>query len=273
MESHDYRHLRLEYLTSKQVASYLKDNDLAILPVGCTEMHGSNLPLGTDTIQDHAMALILAEQWNCLCLPPIPYVYTGASEYWPGTISISPDESLHYVRAVAVSAVRAGFRRLVVSASHGPMGFIGESLVRSVYRDTGEIVLFLSPYSRIMEMEEEEFGRGSEDANTLGAIKLLGMHEGLDFSADRDVDSSFPFDSLAKLRRMGARLPWVFNRDHQHAGLRSDLKPEDADRSIACMKRAAATMKDLPGLFSQYREEMERLMEQQPWTRDDIWSM
>jgi creatinine amidohydrolase/Fe(II)-dependent formamide hydrolase-like protein len=263
---------RLDLMTSKEAAAYLARNDLAILPVGCTEMHGPLLPLGTDTFQDHAMALLLAERWDAVCLPPIPYVYTGASEQWPGTLSISPEESIRYVRAVALSAVRAGFARLVVLASHGPMGFMAETLVRGVFHETGEILLFLSPYGRIMEQQKAAFGHGSEDANTMGALKVLGLDAGFDFRADRDTHPSFPFESMTRLRALGARMPWIFNRDDQHVGMRSDLGPEDADRAVACMREAADALRDVPELFAQYRREMKALLARRPWSRDDVWT-
>ena len=65
--------VRMELMTSPQVARYLQTSDLAILPVGCFEMHGPHVPLGCDTLHAYAMSVILAEQWDCLVLPPIQY--------------------------------------------------------------------------------------------------------------------------------------------------------------------------------------------------------
>ena len=52
--------VRMELMTSPEVARYLQRSDLAILPVGCFEMHGPHVPLGCDTIHAHAMSVILA---------------------------------------------------------------------------------------------------------------------------------------------------------------------------------------------------------------------
>jgi len=82
---------RLDLLTSKEAAEYLERNDLAILPVGCVEEHGPLIPLGCDTFMDTAIALMLAERWDCVVLPAVPYVYTGASGPWPGSISVGPE--------------------------------------------------------------------------------------------------------------------------------------------------------------------------------------
>jgi hypothetical protein len=240
--------------------------------VGCTEFHGPLLPLGTDTLQDTAMAMLLAEEWDCVCLPSIPYVYTGASEYWPGTLSISPEDSIAYVKAVARSALAAGFHRLVICASHGPMGFMAETVIRSLFRETGEVVLFLSPYGRMIEEHQREFGRGSEDVNTLGAVTFLGLEGCFDPHAGRDEPTAFSHDSMGKLRAFGGRVPWIFSADHQHVGLRSDITEADGPRALAAIRRAAAAMHDVPALYEEYRRFLRRQLEEKVWTRDDVWS-
>ena len=116
--------VRMEFMTSPQVARYLKRSDLAILPVGCFEMHGPHVPLGCDTLHAHAMAVILGELWECLVMPPIMYSYPGASGPWPGTMSPRPTATIAYVKEMCTAAIGAGFKRLVVLATHGPMSFI-----------------------------------------------------------------------------------------------------------------------------------------------------
>jgi hypothetical protein len=266
------RKVRLDLMTAKEVAAYLRRSDLAILPVGPTEFHGPRVPLGADVLQDTAMALMLAEEWDCVCLPPISYVYGGASEHWPGTISISPEESIAYVKAVAKSALAAGFHRLVLCASHGPMGFMAETVIRSIFRETGEVVLFLSPYARMVEELQRDFGRGSEDLSTLGAVTFLGLEGCFDPHVERDEPEALPHENLVRLRPFGGRLPWLFNADHQHTGLRSDIRADDGPRAAAAIRRAAAAMREVPALYDEYRRFLLRQMEEKPWEGDDIWS-
>ncbi len=266
------RQYRLDLMTSKEIAEYLRCSDLAILPVGCTEFHGPLMPLGTDTLQDTAIALMLAEEWNCVCLPPIPYVYTGASEHWPGTISISPEESIAYVKAVAKSALAAGFHRLVICASHGPMGFMGETIIRSIFRETGEIPILLSPYPKMIEELARDFGRGSEDLNTLGAVTFLGLEGCFDPHAPRDVPAEFSDPSMNRLRAHGIRMPWLFSADHQHTGFRSDISIADGPRALAAMRRAVAALHDLPEHYDAYRRFARRQLEERCWDHDNIWT-
>lgn len=268
-----YRHVRMDLKTSKEVAEYLKSNDMVILPVGCMEMHGPLMPLGTDMFIDWGMALLLADEWKCLCLPPIPYVYPGASGPWPGTIEVSPEDSMQYVKAVVKACLRAGFKRTVISAAHGPMSFMAQAIIRSLHLEFGHIVMHFSAYSSTMRELEKEFGRGSEDLVVLGGMKVLGIEEGYEPHAATDEASSFSFESYGKLRRHDAALPWTFDRDYLHAGLRTDISSADADRVVDCMKRAVAGAAEVPALFTQYIREMEELGKAKPWSRDDVWTV
>ena len=76
---------------------------LAFLPVGALEEHGPHLPLSTDTIVAVHTARLLAERFDGLLLPAVPYGETWATSSYPGTVSLSPAT----VTAVAVDIGRA----------------------------------------------------------------------------------------------------------------------------------------------------------------------
>ena len=87
---------------------------LAILPFGALEQHGPHLPLGTDTLTAEAVATALAERFDAVLLPAIPYGETWNNAGYPSTVSLSPVT----VTAIAVDIGRAvahdGARALVV---------------------------------------------------------------------------------------------------------------------------------------------------------------
>ena len=76
---------------------------LAFLPVGALEEHGPHLPLATDTIVAVHTTRLLAEHFDGLLLPAVPYGETWATSGYPGTVSLSPAT----VTAVAVDIGRA----------------------------------------------------------------------------------------------------------------------------------------------------------------------
>jgi len=66
----EYRSVRMDLMSSRDVQEYMQDNDMVILPAGCFEMHGPDMPLATDSYHSWAQAILMAKEWNCLTLPP-----------------------------------------------------------------------------------------------------------------------------------------------------------------------------------------------------------
>jgi len=265
--------VRMDLMSAKEVAAYQEVNDMVVLPVGCTEMHGPLVPVGCDAFEDWAAAIVLAETWGCLVMPPIFYVYTGASEKWPGTISISPEASIDYVKEVVKATLEAGFKRVVMCASHGPLGFMAQTVIRSIYRETGDVVLLLSPHRIVSKNIAEEFGSSGEDLLVLGALKILGWHGAYSPESPVAAPMEFPFKTIGDIRKAGGTVPWLFCKDYQHTGLRKGLKLQDADRVVECIRRAAEEMRDLPEHFARYQKEMKALTDEPPWTKDTVWSV
>ena len=59
-------------LINSEVQEYLSRNDIIIVPVGTTEMHGG-LPLDCETVMSEALALKMAEACDGLVLTGLPY--------------------------------------------------------------------------------------------------------------------------------------------------------------------------------------------------------
>jgi len=178
--------LRLELMSSKAAAEYLGENDLAVLPIGCIEMHGPHVPLGCDLMIAWGTSVLLARKWGAVLMPPISYAYPGASGPWPGTVNVRPEATITWIKEVALSIVRGGFKRLVLCAVHAPLNWMLQVVVRSLYQEHGVIVAAFSPYGRVTQRIKAEFGRGGEDAYVLGALRILGLHGA--FRPETDVE-------------------------------------------------------------------------------------
>jgi len=269
--------VRMELMTSPQVARYLQTNDLAILPVGCFEMHGPHVPLGCDTLHAHAMSVILAEQWGCLVLPPIQYTYPGASDHWPGTIAPRPTATIAWIKEICLAALRAGFKRLVVVGTHGPLSFMVSTVIREIHQETGRIVLHCSP-SKLMPddlmIEALGYTRG-EDILVLASARVLGLPAGLVAGGFEDSpERCFPLPSQGALRRAECSWPWTFTAPWQHQPVRSQVRPEHADRAVEVMRRAAARdYAHVPEEFARYVKDMAALDADPPWALDKVAAM
>lgn len=94
--------------------------DVAVLPVGAFEQHGSHLPLSTDSLIASAVAERLAAAYSVLQLPPIAVGCSHEHEgLFAGTVSVSARTLHAIVEDIAASLERSGVRKLVVVSGHG----------------------------------------------------------------------------------------------------------------------------------------------------------
>ena len=101
-----------------QIEEYLKHDDRAVLPLGCTEQH-AYLSLATDSILAERVAVEAAEPLGVPVFPVVAYGITPNFGAYPGTVSLRIETFLAIVRD-ALDALRAqGFRRVVIVNGHG----------------------------------------------------------------------------------------------------------------------------------------------------------
>jgi creatinine amidohydrolase len=133
----------LTSLTGYEVADYLKRSDVIFVPVGPTEINGGN-PTDVEYVIPLAYALKLAEKSDGLVLPYLSYFYPGSTTISPGTVMVSPEEGLAYLKVITRSLVRQGFRRIIFLTSHGPSGDTLGPLVREIFDQDHVPVVWMS---------------------------------------------------------------------------------------------------------------------------------
>lgn len=273
----EMKELRAEFLTSPEVARYLQRSRLAILPVGCMEMHGPHVPLGCDTLHAYAMSVVLAEVWQCLVLPPIYYVYPGASTPWPGTIAVRPAATMAYLKEVCLAAIEAGFERLIILGTHGPLSFLAQPMIREIHQETGHVILHMSP-TKLMPDDEMQaelgYGRG-EDILVQASAEILGLPRDLVKRGFEDSpDRAFPFESMSELKQRSCSMPWTFSEPWQHQPVRNKVGPDDGARAAALMRRIARErFADVPELFDRFCKDFDALEQDAPWSVDRVAEM
>lgn len=98
------------------------DKDLpVVVPLGSCEQHGPHLPVFVDTIQVTQIARrVEARLVDEILLTPT--LWLGSSHYhkdFPGAISVLPSLYAQMIQEVALSVLRAGFRRVFFLNGHG----------------------------------------------------------------------------------------------------------------------------------------------------------
>ena len=101
-----------------QLEAWLKTDDRAVLPLGCTEQH-SYLSLATDSILAERVAAEAAEPLGVPVFPVVAYGITPNFRAYPGTVSLRVETFLHIVRDILDGLKEQGFRRIVIVNGHG----------------------------------------------------------------------------------------------------------------------------------------------------------
>lgn len=126
----------LNELSQDSAAEALENIDIALLPIGATEVHGNHLPLGTDTFLAEGVAAKVAEKLGedkCLVLPSVPYGQVWSLRNTKGTVDI-PDKILTpFLTNIALSMYRGGVKKFAFINAHVGNVTALKATMRQVY--------------------------------------------------------------------------------------------------------------------------------------------
>jgi creatinine amidohydrolase len=112
--------------------------EVAVLPVGATEVHGLHLPFGIDTINAEEIARRAAEAANArgadvLVLPAVPFGMDANLMAFPYTIDIRPATMIALVGDVVRSMAAHGVRKVLLLNGHGGNSGVLDACLRDLY--------------------------------------------------------------------------------------------------------------------------------------------
>jgi len=121
--------MRISEMNWMMVEDYLRQDDRALLPLGCTEQHGY-LSLSTDSILAERLAVETAEPLGIPVFPVFAYGITPYFRAFPGTITLRVETYMRVVGDILDAMTEQGFKRILIVNGHGgntpAQGFIGE---------------------------------------------------------------------------------------------------------------------------------------------------
>ncbi|MDQ1471759.1 MAG: creatinine amidohydrolase, partial [Bryobacterales bacterium] len=132
----------LPSLTNPEVEQYLKRNDVIFIPVGTVESFGT-MPSDMEYRMAEAYAVKMAEEADGLILPHVIYFYPGVTVTGVASVYIPQDIGLAYLKALAKSLLRQGFRRQVYLSAHGPSDQYVSGMVRQFFEETKDPILYI----------------------------------------------------------------------------------------------------------------------------------
>ncbi len=196
----------LTRLSQVQVGEHLKKSDIIFIPVGAVETNGIQ-PSSRDYVWPLAYAMAMAEETGGLYMPGLMWSFPGTTAVASGTINNSPHEGTQFLKSLAHSLLRQGFRRQVyLSASHGPAPLTVGTLVREFFEETRVPILYVNmdTYLPRLQLKDPERNRTLYGAHALTG-RIIDLPLKGDYG-DAEIQPSEPTPEnkgLAALGKLG----------------------------------------------------------------------
>jgi creatinine amidohydrolase len=169
-------------LTNPEVEQYLKRNDVIFIPVGTVESFGT-MPSDMEYRMAEAYAAKMAEEVDGLILPHVIYFYPGVTVPGVASVYIPQDIGLSYLKALAHSLLRQGFRRQVYLSAHGPSDQYVSGMVRQFFEETKDPILYI--HLPLLNRGQAGPGAGSTFRSIgYGAYYILGRMNDIPLDLD-----------------------------------------------------------------------------------------
>jgi creatinine amidohydrolase len=243
----------LPSLTNTEVEAYLSRNDIIFIPVGNVEVHGG-LPEDCEYVGPLAFAQKMAEETDGLVFPYLAYFFPGGTVVGKGTVYVTPSEGLAYLKAIAHSLLRQGFRRQIYLTAHGPSPQTLSPLIREFFDETKDPILYIELGGLMNKVKADH------NKVLFGAYSVVGRLEDIPLNVTQ-VMPEHPMDpSLNKLQSLGpgsGAIGAYFGDPGEHGGL---AKPITAAERAQWAKEGVAmidaTIKaaDIKGIVQAIRD-------------------
>ena len=121
--------MRISEMNWMMVEEYLRGDNRAVLPLGCTEQH-AHLSLSTDSILAERLAVEAAQPLGVPVFPVLAYGITPYFRAFPGTITLRVETYMPVLRDILDAMADHGFKRILIVNGHGgnapAQGLVGE---------------------------------------------------------------------------------------------------------------------------------------------------
>jgi len=121
--------MRISEMNWMMVEEYLRRDNRAGLPLGCTEQH-AYLSLSTDSILAERLAVEAAEPLGIPVFPVLAYGITPYFRAFPGTITLRVETYMPVLREILDAMSEHGFKQILIVNGHGgntpAQGLVGE---------------------------------------------------------------------------------------------------------------------------------------------------
>ncbi len=146
--------LVLQEMGWMDVSEYLTRSNMVIIPLGSTEQHGPQLPLGTDSYVASAAAKAISVRTGVVVAPVVLAGYSLYHSGFPGTLSLTPETMTEVLFETAQNLIKYGFRRFLFFSYHGGNAIVQEMVIHRINHETEATAVAIGAGSPIQQGEE-----------------------------------------------------------------------------------------------------------------------
>ena len=256
-------------LTNIEIEEYLRRNDVIIVPVGPIEA-SSGLVDG-EYVGPLAYAMKIAEKVDALVLEHMVFCYPGGTTTGRASIYVSPTDYTEWLKIIATSLLRQGFKTQIYITAHGPSHSFMDPFLFEFLAETKVPVLHINMGTIISNLTiTTEGGAG------LGAYSIVGRLNDIPLSyegvsqpdlATYEPHLPMPPEGLRQ-GQINSSYPtaWYYYSPYDHGGV---PKPrvttvEERDRSakqgVAYIQEVVDKM-DAPGMVKALKDHQKYIEE------------
>jgi creatinine amidohydrolase len=131
-------------------------------------------------------------------LPYVAFSFPGGTTVGRGTVYVSPSDGLAYLKIIARSLLRQGFRRQIyVSVGHGPTPYTVSTLVREFFEETKDPILYIEMGAHV------KAAKADMNKVLFGSYSILNRLEDIPLNVTAEAMAHPSDQSLSKLNRLG----------------------------------------------------------------------
>lgn len=224
-------------LTNIEIEEYLRRNDVIIVPIGPIEVNGAS-PVDVEYVGPLAYAIKIAEKVDALVLEHMVFAYPGGTTSGRGSIYVSPSDWADFIRIIAKSLLRQGFKTQIYLTAHGPshsfmdtflFEFLAETKVPVCHMSMGTIASNLTLTTKV-----------ERGATMLGSYAIVGRLNDILLSTDgisqpdlADYKPRLPMPPEGlRSGQINSSYPtaWYYNSQYDHGGVPKPIASTVAER-------------------------------------------
>ena len=114
---------------------------VCVIPIGCLEMHGQHLPVGTDTMITKYIVEEASKIEPVMVVPELYYGDVQGLYQWKGTITFSEKLLIKMLTELCAEIARNGFKKIMIVNTHGGNTSMLSTFVRSTMHDKKDYVV------------------------------------------------------------------------------------------------------------------------------------